>query len=192
MEEKYILRNDHAREGDQLFLTKPIGTGILSAAMKRGKIMPPHEEALLRNLVAINTIGAELGAIEGVHAVTDVTGFGLLGHLIEMTEGSGLTAEIDHKKVPLLDGAGQYAAQFVFPDNTYRNWNAYEKKVQGVAGPSFITLCDPQTNGGLLISASPESIPHLQALFDKFVPGMQVGPIGRMVAKAAFEILVSE
>ena len=192
VEEKYILRNDRAREGDQLFLTKPIGTGILSAAMKRGKIMPPHEEALLRNLVAINTIGAELGAIEGVHAVTDVTGFGLLGHLIEMTEGSGLTAEIDHKKVPLLDGAGQYAAQFVFPDNTYRNWNAYEKKVQGVAGPSFITLCDPQTNGGLLISASPESIPHLQALFDKFVPGMQVGPIGRMVAKAAFEILVSE
>jgi len=192
VDEKHILRNDGAKEGDLLFLTKPIGTGILASAMKRGKLLPQHEEGFFRNLVTINTIGAELATIKGIHAVTDITGFGLLGHLVEMTEGSGLSAEIDAKKVPLLEGVSEYAAQFIFPDNTYRNWNAYEKKVQGIAGPSFITLCDPQTNGGLLVSASKDSLPELSALFARLLPGMQAIPIGRMVARTSFEVHVNE
>jgi len=192
VDEKRILRNNTAKEGDLLFLTKPIGTGILSSAMKRGKLLPAHEKVLCLNLTAINTIGAELADVEGVHSVTDITGFGLAGHLIEMAEGSGLSAEIDMKKVPLLEGAASYAAQFIFPDNTYRNWNACEKKVTGINGPSFITLCDPQTNGGLLLAAAENSVPALDSLFKRFLPGMQAMPIGRMVARASSIIEVIE
>lgn len=140
--EKNILRNNTASEGDFLFLTKPIGSGILSAAMKRGKLLTEHEAVLIQNLTAINKIGSKLSSIPDVHAVTDVTGFGLLGHLIELTEGSGLSAVLEYSTIPLLDGAAKYASEFIFPDNTYRNWNGYEKKVRGVDGPSFITLSD--------------------------------------------------
>jgi selenide,water dikinase len=190
--EQDILRNDTAREGDVLLLTKPLGTGILAAAMKRGKLLPEHEEGLTGNLVSVNTAGAELPAVDGVHAVTDITGFGLLGHLVEMTEGSGLSAEIDYNALPLLAGTEAYAAQFIFPDNTYRNWHAVEKKVSGITGPAFITLCDPQTNGGLLIAADPASVPALREIIVRHRPGMPVEPVGKMVPRGAADVVVHE
>ena len=190
--ESGILRNDTAREGDVLLLTKPLGTGILAAAMKRGKLQPEHEAAFLDNLVSVNAIGAALPQVAGVHAVTDITGFGLLGHLAEMTEGSGLSAEIDCSALPLLPGAEAYAAQFIFPDNTYRNWNAVEKKVSGITGPAFITLCDPQTNGGLLIAADPGSVPALREIVSRHRPGLQVSAVGNMVPRGATAIVVHE
>jgi selenide,water dikinase len=190
--EHQILRNNTAKEGDLLFLTKPIGTGILSSAMKRGKIQPGHEDVLVRNLVSINTIGAELAGIEGVHAVTDITGFGLAGHLVEMAEGSSLTAEIDMKKVPLLEGAASYAAQFIFPDNTYRNWNAYEKKVTGVTGPSSSRSCDPQTNGGLFYRRRKTPFPPCRSCSHALFPACRPCPLAAWLRQASFAVQVSE
>jgi selenide,water dikinase len=101
---EHLKRNNTANEGDLLLLTKPIGTGILSTAQKRGKLQPEHHQALINQLVTLNKAGAALGNIKGVTAMTDVTGFGLLGHLLEMAEGSGLSAELYYKNIPVLDG----------------------------------------------------------------------------------------
>lgn len=153
---KFLKRNNTAKEDDLLFLTKPLGTGILSSALKRGKISDHDLLKAIEVMTSLNNIGEKLAKLDGVHAMTDITGFGFLGHLIEMCEGSGLSAVINYKSIPLIDGIEKYADQFIFPDNTYRNWNAYEKKVAGVNGPEFITLCDPQTSGGLLVSVDAE------------------------------------
>ena len=152
VEKKFLKRNNTAKAGDILFLTKPLGTGIMASALKREKISEKDLVMTVEIMSRLNSIGEKLARIEGLHAMTDVTGFGLLGHLIEMCEGSGLSAVLDYKSVPMIDGIKKYTDQFIFPDNTYRNWNAYEKNVSGIIGPAFITLCDPQTSGGLLIA----------------------------------------
>src|SRR5206468_2507551 len=108
-------------------------------------------------MASLNKIGERLAYLSGVHALTDVTGFGLLGHLIEMAEGSGLSAILNYKDVSLLEGLQKYLDQMIIPDGVYRNWNSYQDKVSGIQGQSFITLCDPQTSGGLLVAVSPSS-----------------------------------
>ena len=153
-----LKKNNGAQQGDLLFLTKPLGTGILSAAMKREKITEADLKTAVEIMTELNKAGEELGKVDGVHALTDVTGFGLLGHLIEMAEGSGLSAQINYKDVPLIHGLARYTSQMIFPDSVYRNWNSFQHKVEGVIGPSFITLCDPQTSGGLLAAIAPESV----------------------------------
>jgi selenide,water dikinase len=122
--------------------------------------------------------------------MTDVTGFGLLGHLVEVCEGSCLSAEIYKDRLNHIDGALKYRDQFVFPDNTYRNWNAYEKKVKGVDGPEFITLCDPQTSGGLLIAVSPSAVKEVQALFE--VAGLRdhLEPIGKFMETSEMVVTI--
>jgi selenide,water dikinase len=152
VKKEFLKKNNTAQQGDLIYLTKPLGTGILSTAMKRNKI----SEIDLSNAIAVmsrlNKTGELLGSLPYVHALTDVTGFGLLGHLIEMASGSGLSATIQYNDVPLIDGIKKYIDQMIFPDSIYRNWNSYQQQVTGINGPSFITLCDPQTSGGLLIS----------------------------------------
>ncbi len=152
-----IKTNQGSKEGDLIFLTKPLGIGVLATALKRQKIQEKDYLKLLATACRLNTIGSVLGNHEEVHAMTDVTGFGLLGHLIEMAEGAGLSAKIDLSKLPLIEGIQEYINQFIFPDNTYRNWNAYSPKTKGVQGMDLVKLCDPQTSGGLLISVSPEN-----------------------------------
>jgi selenide,water dikinase len=98
----------------------------------------------------LNSIGADLGTLSYVHALTDVTGFGLLGHLIEMCDGSDLSAALYYNEVPLLGHVKDLTAKFIYADNTMRNWKSYESKVEGISGESLLTLCDPQTSGGLL------------------------------------------
>lgn len=149
---KNLKRNHSAKAGDILILTKPIGSGILSAAMKRGMLSDELKIELVQQLVQLNKIGENLGKLEEVHAMTDLTGFGLIGHTIEMAEGSGLSAKINYQKVPLMNGVSNYASQMIYPDNTMRNWKEFSGKVAGISGESLLTLCDPQTNGGLLIS----------------------------------------
>ncbi len=185
-----LKKNNTAKEGDILFLTKPLGTGIISSAQKKGKVREEHLQKAIESMTTLNEAGAELGNLAAVHAMTDVTGFGLLGHLIEMCEGSGVSAEIDYKKIPLLPGADEYAAQFIFPDNTYRNWNAYENKVTGINGPSFITLCDPQTSGGLLISAGESARTTLEEIFKLFK--INYSEIGRITLLNDFTVFVQE
>ncbi|MBK7430458.1 MAG: selenide, water dikinase SelD [Bacteroidetes bacterium] len=151
-----LKKNKGAKVGDKLFLTKALGSGVIAAAQKRGVVDQKHLDAAIESMCKLNSIGEKLAQLEGVHAMTDVTGFGLVGHLIEMCEASIISATLNYKNLKLLPGVEDYMAKFIFPDNTYRNWNAYEKKVSGVNGPEFIPLCDPQTSGGLLISVASE------------------------------------
>ena len=163
-----LKRNNTAQEGDLLFITKPLGVGILSTAQKRGLLKEEHLPVMINQLSSLNKIGEELGKIEGVTAMTDVTGFGLLGHLIEMAEGSGLSAEIYYDKLPVTSGIKEYISQRIFPDATTRNWSSYSDKVKFEKGvnvmEAFTLLPDPQTNGGLLISVRPEAIATIETL----------------------------
>ncbi len=153
-----LKRNSTAKEGDLLFVTKPVGVGILATAQKRGVLQEAHEQALVQQMITLNKIGEELGKLSCVTAMTDVTGFGIAGHLIEMAEGSGLSAELYYGKLPVIAGAREYLAQRIVPDATYRNWNGYGKKIHFEPGvdvmEAFSLLPDPQTNGGLLIAVS--------------------------------------
>ncbi|HXB41801.1 MAG TPA: selenide, water dikinase SelD [Bacteroidia bacterium] len=149
-----IKKNNTCEEGDLLYLTKPLGSGILATALKRGKLNETHYTALLNNMITLNTFGSICGELDYIHAMTDVTGFGLLGHLCEMLENKNFSATIEVNKIPLLEGVETYSKEFIYPDNTTRNYNSVKEKVKWVGGLEFITLCDPQTSGGLLISVS--------------------------------------
>lgn len=159
-----LKQNSTAKEGDILFLTKPLGTGKLTTALKRGLLTNEQIQHAIDSMCTLNTFGAELGKHEYIHALTDVTGFALLGHLIEMCEGAGLSAEIEYAQVPLMDGVKDLAAKFVYADNTMRNWKSYESKVAGIGSESLLTLCDPQTSGGLLIAVDETKVGELKAL----------------------------
>ena len=151
-----LKKNNTAEEGDLIFLTKPLGVGILSTAQKRGLLKEEYLQVMVKQMTRLNKIGEELGKIKGVTAMTDVTGFGLLGHLIEMAESSGVSAEIFYNKIPVVDGVKDFIKRRIFPDATTRNWNSYHDKVRFEKGvnvmEAFTLLPDPQTNGGLLIS----------------------------------------
>jgi len=151
-----IRLNCSAAVGCELYLTKPLGIGILSTAQKHG-ILREEDRLTARNLMlTINTIGKELGKLAGVKAMTDVTGFGLLGHLIEMCEGSVLSAEIDSTKVPTIENLGFYMEHKTFPGGTFRNFDSYGHKVAPMTAEQKHLFCDPQTSGGLLVAVTPE------------------------------------
>lgn len=180
-----LKRNNTAKEGDQLFLTKPLGVGILSTAQKRGLLKDEHLPVMIGQMASLNKMGEELGKIKGVTAMTDVTGFGLLGHLIEIAEGSGLSAELNYEKIPVTIGVKDYIAQRIFPDATTRNWSSYSSKVKFEKGvnvmEAFTLLPDPQTNGGLLISAKEESLGEIRSVFHKYNPELNPEPVGRLI-----------
>ncbi|MEI8073109.1 MAG: selenide, water dikinase SelD [Bacteroidota bacterium] len=182
-----LKRNNTAKENDLLFLTKPIGVGIIATAQKREKISEKHLEQLLKQLSTLNKAGEALGKIAGVHAMTDVTGFGLIGHLTEMAEGSKLSAEITYANIPILDAAIEYQKQKIGPGATARNWNSYSAKVSIAPNidqeEALQLLPDPQTNGGLLISVAPESAEEVIAVLESFGLTAHVQPIGKMVAQ---------
>jgi selenide,water dikinase len=182
-----LKKNNTAEEGDYLFLTKPLGVGILSTAQKRGLLKEEHLPVLIDQMSALNNTGEELGKIEGVTAMTDVTGFGLLGHLIEMAEGSNLSAEIYYDKIPMIDGVNEYISQRISPDATFRNWNSYSDKVtfeQGVnVMEAFTILPDPQTNGGLLFTVKEKSLNPVRNILEKVNLTVFTEPIGRMISK---------
>lgn len=183
----HLKQNNTAREGDLLFLTKALGSGILSTAQKRGGLKAEDRDTLLTQLGSLNKVGEKLGRIQGVTAMTDVTGFGLLGHLIEMAEGSGLTAVLNYNSVPRLSCLPDYLSKGIVPDATYRNWNAYQHKVQFGAGvnvaEAFSVLPDPQTNGGLLFAVSTTALDEVrQLLTDQDLENF-TSPVGRLVKK---------
>jgi selenide, water dikinase len=191
---KNLKQNNTAQEGDVIFLTKPLGIGVLSTAQKRGVLHTEHLPIMTNQMTTLNNIGEALGKISGVTAMTDVTGFGLLGHLIEMAEGSGLAAEINYSNIPIIDGVKEYVQQRIVPDATYRNWNSYSKKVGFEKGinvmEAFNILPDPQTNGGLLIAVNENALDEIKKLFVENNLQNFVEPIGRFVKKADKIILV--
>ena len=151
-----IRLNCSATVGCELYLTKPLGIGILSTAQKQG-ILKEEDRQTARNLMlTINTIGKEFGKLAEIKAMTDVTGFGLLGHLIEMCEGSGLSAEIDSTKVPVIENISFYIEHKTFPGGTFRNFDSYGHKVAPMTDEQKHLFCDPQTSGGLLVAVTPE------------------------------------
>ncbi|HEV8271263.1 MAG TPA: selenide, water dikinase SelD [Chitinophagaceae bacterium] len=182
-----LKKNNTAEEGDLIFLTKPLGGGILSTAQKRGLLKEEHLQMMINQMTALNKIGEELGKIKGVTAMTDVTGFGLLGHLIEMAEGSGLSAEIYYDKIPVADGVKEYISQRIFPDATTRNWSSYSDKIKFEKGvnvmEAFTLLPDPQTNGGLLFSVGENAIGEVIALLEKYGLKDFIEPIGKFITK---------
>jgi selenide, water dikinase len=180
----HIKKNNSAQVNDLLFLTKPIGSGVLAAAQKRGLLAEEDLTMLIQQLIQLNNVGEALGKIEGVHAMTDITGFGLIGHLMEMAEGSKLGAILNYSQIPIIQAAKKFLAQRVVPDATYRNWNAYSKEVQFEKGvdvmEAFSLLPDPQTNGGLLIAASEESLNTVQEVLKTHHLEAFTSPIGKL------------
>lgn len=154
----HLKTNRGARNGDLIGLCKPLGSGILAAALKRNQLKEEAYVELLQLCTGLNSAGSKLGTLSGVHAMTDVTGFGLLGHLMEMCRGAALGAEIQWSCIPVSIHARSLAAMMIMPDNTFRNWNALERDVHMnlTDTTAFAVLNDPQTNGGLLLAVSPE------------------------------------
>lgn len=184
---KNLKKNDDAEEGDFIFLTKSLGVGILSTAQKRNVLKEEDLEILIDQLTTLNSIGEELGKIKGVSAMTDVTGFGLAGHLIEMAEGSDLSAQINYSRLCIPENVKGYLSQRIVPDATYRNWNSYSKKISFEKGvnvmEAFSILPDPQTNGGLLVAVNPAAFNEVQGILRQ--NGLEIfsKPIGNFIAK---------
>ena len=189
-----LKKNNTAEEGDYLFLTKPLGVGILSTAQKRGLLKDEHLSKMINQMSTLNKAGEELGRTEEVTAMTDVTGFGLLGHLIEMTEGSNLSAEIYYDKIPMMEGVDGYISQRISPGATFRNWNSYSDKVKFEQGITVMEACtilpDPQTNGGLLFTVKEKSLNQVRNILEKMDLNAFTEPIGRMISKSEKTVYV--
>ena len=182
-----VKRNADAKAGDVLVLGKPLGVGILSAALKKDALGPDGYAAMIENTTKLNKPGKALSEMEGVHALTDVTGFGLLGHLLELARGAKLTAQLQMSTIPLLPGVEQLAHDGFFTGASGRNWDAYGQDVTlaaAITPAQQALLTDPQTSGGLLVSCDPASVDEVLALFMREgFAGAAV--IGQMLAGAA-------
>jgi len=163
----HIKKNNTAEEGCILFLTKPLGIGLVSTAEKFGIVKESDKAEALKLMTTLNKAGMQLAKLNGVKALTDVTGFGLLGHALEMAEGSGLTVVIELDKVPKIEGVDFYIDQECIPGGTFRNFASYGAKISPITEKQKALLCDPQTSGGLLIAVMPESIPELEEISRK-------------------------
>lgn len=156
-----LKTNATAQAGDILVLGKPLGIGVYSAALKQGLLPDTAYEEMIASTTRLNTPGTALGEIDGVHALTDVTGFGLLGHAVEMAMGGGVTIRIDRSRVPVFDTARRMAADGIRTGASGRNWAAVQASVETPSGWSEadqVLLCDPQTSGGLLTACAPEAL----------------------------------
>jgi selenide,water dikinase len=159
-----IKQNSTATAGCRLYLTKALGVGILSTAQKRGLLLPEDAAIALQSMVRLNKLGEVFGQLDAVKAMTDVTGFGLLGHLAEMCEGSSVSAVIELDKVPVIASLPYYLRQGCFPGGTQRNWNSYGHKVSVLSDEQRYVLADPQTSGGLLVAVSEGEAPAFEEL----------------------------
>jgi len=165
-----IKRNAGARVGDVLLLGKPLGVGILSAALKKERLDAAGYRAMIDTTTRLNRAGPELAKLDGVHAMTDVTGFGLLGHLLEMCRGSSLGAHVRAADVPLIDGVRALAEAGFVTGASARNWNSYGTDVRlatSIDDVDRALLCDPQTSGGLLVACAPETVDAAMDAFSR-------------------------
>jgi|TARA_B100001964_G_C14197178_1_gene583999 selenide,water dikinase len=159
-----LKRNDTAHSGDKLYLTKPLGIGILTTAQKQKKLEPNDANIAVEVMCQLNLLGPCIAALSGVNAMTDVTGFGLAGHLIEMCQGAKLSAVIQVSALPLLPQTRKYLAMACVPGGTQRNYESYGEHLSQLDDAHKAIICDPQTSGGLLIAVSPAAEDELTAL----------------------------
>jgi selenide,water dikinase len=193
---KNLKQNNTAQKGDLLLLTKKIGVGILTTAEKKNLLKEGDKTLASDQMMQLNKIGAIMGKINGVHAMTDVTGFGLLGHLIEMAEGSGMSAQITFSSVPLIsDRLIEYVELGSVPGGTNRNWDSYGHKVQFHNGENQLLqkniLADPQTSGGLLIAVAKDAINEVIEALQQNGLSDRITPIGEITEAGSFAVSVS-
>lgn len=188
VDKKHMKRNDTATAGCRLYLSKPLGIGILTTAEKKAKLRA-QDVGLARDwMCTLNKPGARFGRLSGVQAMTDVTGFGLLGHLVEMTDGANLTAQLDYAAVPRLPGVDYYLAEGCVPGGTLRNFDSYGDKIAPISEEQRNLLCDPQTSGGLLIAVSAEGEAEFLAVAAEL--GLSLAPIGQLTARQRYAVEV--
>lgn len=185
-----LKQNDKAQEGDILYLTKPLGIGILATAQKKGILDAAHKDVAANSMIILNDIGLELSEIDEVTALTDVTGFGLMGHLLEVCEGSNVSAFINSTKVPTFDEIHTYIDKKCIPGGTTRNWESYGHKIHIEDEKQRHILCDPQTSGGLLIAVKKEAAHKVEALL--ISKGLYAEAIGELTEKSDLPIYVKE
>lgn len=177
-----LKQNNTATAGCKLFITKPLGIGILATAQKQKKLLPEHANIARDLMCQLNKIGMRLAQNTHVKAITDVTGFGLLGHLLEVCEGSDLVAQINFEAIPIIESAKAYLDQGCVPGGTERNYDSYKDKLGSLTELQKQLLCDPQTSGGLLIAVEPAGQQQVMELL--IVAGLYAKPIGQLVANA--------
>ncbi|MBL7941529.1 MAG: selenide, water dikinase SelD [Flavobacteriales bacterium] len=187
----HLKRNNTARPGDLLYLTKPIGSGTIAAAARRGIATDEQIETAVSYMTALNQVGTELGKLEAVNAMTDITGFGLLGHLAEVCEGSGTSARLIMENIPVMPGVIGHHQSFVYPDMTMKSFQFLSPKCAQLNAAQILLLCDPQTSGGLLVCVSPEQqSEYLQLVRDFGLGGVADKSIGQMHEQGAHLIAV--
>lgn len=178
LKKENLKRNDTAKANSVLYLTKQLGIGIVTTAQKKGIVKDEHLKKATDTMLTLNSAGAAFGKLPYVSAMTDVTGFGLLGHLIEMCEGSGLSAEIELNKVPRFSFLDEYIQQKSMPGGTTRNWDSYGKKVSSITDEQKAILADPQTSGGLLVAVAADKTSEFES-FSKTL-GLDLKSFGRL------------
>ena len=183
-----VKRNASAKSGCKLYMTKPLGIGILTTAEKKGKLKPEHQGLATAAMCQMNSIGNQFSQVDGVTAMTDVTGFGLLGHLIEICEGSNLSAVVFADKIKTLEGVKDYIAQGCVPGGTGRNFESYGHKVGVLTEEQKAILCDPQTSGGLLVAVEPNSIQKVIEIAKD--AGIDLYEVGELKPKSELDVVV--
>jgi selenide,water dikinase len=188
VDKRCMKRNDTATLGSTLYLTKPLGIGVLTTAEKKGLLRDADIGLARDQMCTLNTAGSRFGKLAGVTAMTDVTGFGLLGHLLEMAEGSQLTARIEAAAVPRLAGVDYYIEQGCVPGGTHRNFESYGQRLAPLSEAHKLLLCDPQTSGGLLVAVAEAG----RAEFLQVARSLELSlsPIGTLVERQAFAVEV--
>jgi selenide, water dikinase len=185
-----LKRNNTAKEGSLLYLTKPLGIGIVTTAQKKGIVKPEHLKKATDTMLTLNKAGAAFGKLNYVSALTDVTGFGLLGHLCEVCEGSQLSAQIEFNKIPKFSFLEEYIQQKSTPGGTTRNWESYGNKISGITDIQKAILADPQTSGGLLVGVEANHASDFEKVLNNI--GIEAKPFGKLVKKDSSVITVSD
>jgi selenide,water dikinase len=186
---KNIKQNNSAKAGSLLYLTKPIGIGIVTTAQKKGIVRDEHLAQVVSTMTTLNKAGSTFGKLPFVNAMTDVTGFGLLGHLIEVCEGSGLSAEINYEQVPRFNFLDNYLQQKSTPGGTQRNWASYGMKISELNENQVAILSDPQTSGGLLVSVDADKANEFER--EAISLGLDLKSFGRMIPQKEKSVYVN-
>lgn len=183
-----VKKNKDGRVGDLLFLTKPLGIGVVTTAQKKKLVAPEDLDKVKKAMMTLNKIGRELGQLPFVHAITDVTGFGLAGHLLELCDASNTSARIFEDQIPVFDFTQKYIDLGCIPGGTHRNWKTYGHRISLQNEDSFKILADPQTSGGLLVSVDPAKKAEFSSFMQK--RGLELEPIGELIKKDGDEVIL--
>ncbi|MCT8533854.1 selenide, water dikinase SelD [Glaesserella parasuis] len=183
-----VKKNASAQADCDLYLTKPLGIGVLTTAEKQGKLKPEHQNLARDVMCQMNLIGAEFAKVDEITAMTDVTGFGLLGHLTEICQGSNLRAEVYFDQIQTLDGVREYIAQGAVPGGTTRNFDSYGHLISPLSDEQKAILCDPQTSGGLLIAVKPQAVESVKQIAKN--ANVALYPVGKLLKAESGKVLI--